>query len=223
MSHKVGVMDKKYTRITELVSIAVFLSLTIIFTVSKKFDSEEQEFKEEIAEIVEMEKVEITQQIEKVIKPTSVKIPIAVEDDEEFEEDEEFEIEDSVFDFDSDAPPPPPPPAISDDDEIIDFYAVQEKPEMPKNVRKKFLQYISKHYPKMARRAGVSGRVTLKFVCSKEGIPTNIRIFSEKPKGMEFGNVAMAALKTVRFNPGIQRDRPVNVSMAWPVTFRIKK
>jgi len=223
MSHKVGVMDKKLTRITDIVTIAVFISLTLIFTVSKKFDIAEFVDNEDVAEIIEIEKVEITQQIEKVIKPTSVKIPIAVEDDEEFEEDEEFEIEDSVFDFDSDAPPPPPPPAISDDDEIIDFYAVQEKPELPKNVEKKFKQYIAKNYPKMARRAGVNGSVTLKFICSKEGIPTNIRVLREKPKDMDFANVAIAALKTVRFNPGIQRDRPVNVSMAWPVTFRVKK
>jgi len=223
MSYKVGQIEKRYTRITEIASITIFLSLTLVFTLSKSFDNSDFIAEVKVPDFFEIDVIDITTQPEKVVKPNRFKIPIAAEDDEKFEEDEEFEIEDNIFDFDEPAPPPPTRLfAEDDDDELIPYHIIQEKPELSSAQGLIFSKYIANNYPKMARRAGINGKVTLKFICSKKGVPTKIRVISEKPKGMEFGKVAIEALKAVRFSPGIQRDTPVNVSMAWPVKFGIK-
>ncbi len=88
--------------------------------------------------------------------------------------------------------------------------------------KKRFISFIANNYPKMARKAGINGRVTLQFLCTKDGIPEQISVYSEKPKGMDFGAVAVEALKHVRFSPGIQGDTPVNVRMKFPVKFIVK-
>nr|MDA3886787.1 energy transducer TonB [Candidatus Delongbacteria bacterium] len=115
-------------------------------------------------------------------------------------------------------PPPPPPPSV-DEDEIFDFYAIQEKPEMMPGELKKIQRYIFKNYPPLAKRSGVSGRVNLKWVVSKDGIPTDVIIVKEKPKDMGFGQVAQKAIQSARFKPGMQRDQPVAVRMRQLIRF----
>lgn len=219
MSHNVGAQSNWLHRITDIISLVVLLTFTIVFALHHRF-TETEVFEEETQAVdIKIEKVEVTQQVQKVVKPSAAKIPIAVEDEEEIEEDVEFEIEEADFSMDDAPPPPPPPPATMEEEEIIDFFAVQEKPSITGGVQ---AIYANLEYPAMARKAGVSGRVTLRFVCSKQGIPTNIRVIQEKPKDMGFGEAAMKALAKVRLKPGIQRDKPVAVSMVQPIFFRIK-
>jgi periplasmic protein TonB len=66
----------------------------------------------------------------------------------------------------------------------------------------------------------VSGKVIIKFVCSKEGIPTNISVTMEKPQDMGFGEVAIKAIEQARFKPGMQRDKPVPVRMSQKIDFK---
>lgn len=218
MSHRVGVQSNKLHRVTDTATLIILLLFTIVFGFHHKF-TEGKIIDEQVQTVeIKIEKVEVTQQVQKVVKPSTAKIPIAVDDEEELDDDVEFEIEKTDFSME-DAPPPPPPPVISDDDEVIDFFAVQEKPEIMGGNGAVY-KYIE--YPPMAKRAGIGGRVTLKFICSKEGIPTNIRVIQEKPKDMGFGQAAVKALSKARLKPGIQRDSPVAVSMTLPLFFKIK-
>ena len=221
MSHNVGNLASKYSRTQHIATLIVFIALTLVFTFSHKFEMVVIEEEAKAVEIT-IEKVEVTEQVQKTVQPSTVKIPVAVEDDEEVDEDVELEIEESDFSFDDAPPPPPPPPAVAED-EVVDFFAIAEKPALNSNARKIMGKYISKNYPSMAKKTGTGGKVTLKFVCNKKGIPTDIRILQERPKDMGFGAVAVEALKRVRFTPGMQRDTPVAVRMSWPVVFKIKK
>lgn len=122
--------------------------------------------------------------------------------------------------FLSDAPPPPPPPPVTiEEPEPVDFYAIAEKPRMYGGS-----DIINEHlnYPAMARRAGVNGKVFLKFTVSKQGIAKNIRVIYEKPRDMGFGNEAVKAMKKVRFKPAMQRDIPVAVSGKYLVYFKLR-
>jgi len=61
--------------------------------------------------------------------------------------------------------------------------------------------------------------VLLSFICSQNGMPTNIRIVKEDPQDMGFGEIAIKAITQVVFTPGLQRDRPVAVRMKLPIRF----
>ncbi len=217
MSYNVGEMAEKESKISEIAAIIVFLGLTFIFAAFHKFQTEIK-LDSSVSDEIEIEKVEVTEQVKKTVKPAIVRIPIAVEDEEELEEDVELEIETADFDIRSEPPPPPPPPSVAED-EIFDFYAIQEKPELLPGNSDKITDYITKNYPPLAKKTGTSGKVILKFVCSKEGVPTNIEITLEKPADMGFGEVAIKAIEQVRFKPGMQRDKPVPVRMSQRITF----
>lgn len=117
-------------------------------------------------------------------------------------------------------PPPPPPMAKFEEPEPIDIYVVSEKPEIIGG-----MDMIGKNlvYPPMAKKAGVDGKVTLRFIVIKDGIPTNITIIMEKPREMGFGEAAIAALMRVRFKPAMQADKPVPVKMVIPIYFELKR
>jgi len=217
MAYNIGEMAEKESKISEIAAILVFLGLTFIFAAFHKFQTE-MNLETSVTDEIEIEKVEVTEQVKKTVRPAIVRIPIAVEDEEELEEDVELEIETADFDIRSEPPPPPPPPSVAED-EIFDFFAIQEKPELLPGNAKKITSYITKNYPPLAKKTGTSGKVILKFVCSKEGVPTNIEITLEKPADMGFGEVAIKAIEQVRFKPGMQRDKPVPVRMSQRITF----
>jgi protein TonB len=168
---------------------------------------------------IEIEQVDVTIQKIETVAPKKVSVPVAVEDEEEFDEDIEIEFEDSDFSFDD--PPPPPPEFIEEleDDEAIDFFAVQNPPKMVGGMKNLYKNLV---YPSMARRAGKNGSVVLKFICSKTGKPTKITVLSERPKNLGFGAAAITALKKCVFSPGLQRDKPVPVRMKLPVKFKVQ-
>ena len=220
MSWNVGHIAEKNSKLAQISTLIVSILLTLMFAIFHKFEASTiyEDIKIMDINIVD---VDITQQdVKQRVEPTASKIPIAAEDDEEIDEDEEFEIPDTEFDASS--LPPPPPSFAGGDDEIFDFFAIQEKPAMTNKARKNLSRYILKNYPPLAKRSGVSGTVILQFICSKEGIPTNINIVKEKPKSMGFGEVAIKALEQAIFSPGMQRDKPVAVRMKLPIKFTTK-
>ncbi len=223
MSYKVGALAKKNTKITEIISIIIFLSLTLLFMMSKKIDINITNEPKDLIKDFEFEDIPpIPTEPDKPIKPVRAYIPIPLDDEDDedlFEDDEELFVEENFYDENIKAPLPPD----FEESDPVDYYDLAEKPYLSESQNLIFASYLKNNYPKMARRAGISGKVTLKFICSKTGIPMDIRIISEKPVGMEFGSVAVKALQSVRFNPGMQRDRAVSVNMVWPVRFKIRK
>jgi len=223
MSHKVGELAEKLDTVRDVTAICLFVVLILSFKFSQTFEpvamanSDEQKITE-----VKIEKVEVTQQVQKVLAPAAVKIPVAMtEEEEETEESAALDIEEADFDVETAPPPPPPPPASKvEEEEAVDMYVVQEQPTM---IGGDEVLYKNIVFPPMAKKAGVDGKVTLRFVVSKDGMPTDIAVLMEKPKDMDFGNAAIAALMKVRFKPGMQGDKPVRVRMVLPVNFNIKK
>lgn len=217
MAHNVGQLADKESRILDVMTLVVFLSIAFVFATFHKFETQVK-FETVAAEEIQIEQVEVTQQVQKTTRPAVVRIPIAIEDEEELEEDIELEIETADFDIRSEPPPPPPPPQTTEE-EIFDFFAIEEKPEMLPGIAAKIQNYIVKNYPPLAKRSGVSGSVIVRWVTNAEGIPTNITIVQEKPKDMGFGDVAVKAIELARFKPGMQRDKPVPVRMQQRITF----
>lgn len=206
----------EYARIMEISTVVVLLIFTTLFTFSKKINSAlmlGEEMKK--AEIITIESVPVTIQRPNRSKPVTIKIPLPMDDEEESDDEiENYEIAEMEFKIGEEMPPPPSFTENSDDP--LPFFAIQEKPKLLNNI------YSSLQYPAMAKRTGISGSVTMKFTCSKKGIPINIRIIQERPADMGFGVEAVKALKKARFTPGFQNDRPVKVNMIQKINFKVK-
>lgn len=163
-------------------------------------------------EIVEMEEIVQTKQIETPPPPPRPPVPVEVPNDEI--------IEDEMIDLDSelnmDAPMDLPPPPEEDDDEEDFFVVVEEMPVLKGGMSK--LQ-ASVKYPEMARRAGIEGRVTVQFIVNEQGKVENARVVRGIGGGCD--EEALKAVQQAEFEPGMQRGRPVRVQYALSINFRL--
>ncbi|MDX1419964.1 MAG: TonB family protein [Rubricoccaceae bacterium] len=209
-----------YVQIGLLLSVGL---LIFAFTVPLQ-PSDDFEIVEYEQEIVQVEEIEQTQQLEQPPPPPAPPPPQEVPDEEV--------IEEQVIDISQDmnlrdappAPPPPPPPPSAPppppeperppEPEI--FEVVEQMPELIGGIAG--LQSRIQ-YPEMARRAGIEGRVFVQFVVDEQGRPSDIRVVRGIGGGAD--EAAVQAVRESQFTPGLQRGRPVKVRMSLPVTFRL--
>lgn len=165
-------------------------------------------------EVVEMEEIVQTKQIETPPPPPRPPVPVEVPNDEIIE-DEMINL-DAELDFD--APPMDLPPPPEEDEEEEDFFVVVE--EMPKLIGGMAKLQSSVKYPEMARRAGIEGRVTVQFIVNEQGKVENARVVRGIGGGCD--EEALKAVQQAQFEPGMQRGRPVRVQYALSINFRLE-
>lgn len=171
-------------------------------------------------EVVAIEEIRPTAQPAVPPPPPRPPIPVEVPDDVILEED--FDL-DAALDLDAppaDLPPPPPHPALEapvPEPEPEIFVIVEEMPALIGGLAGLQREL---HYPEMARRAGVEGRVVLQFVVDEEGRVTDAVVLRGIGGGCD--EEALRVLRQARFTPGRQRGRAVRVRMTLPVVFRIR-
>ncbi len=165
-------------------------------------------------EVVEMEEIVQTKQIETPPPPPRPPVPVEVPNDEIIE-DEMIDL-DAELDFD--APPMELPPPPEEEEEEEDFFVVVE--EMPKLIGGMAKLQASVKYPEMARRAGIEGRVTVQFIVNEQGKVENARVVRGIGGGCD--EEALKAVQKAEFEPGMQRGRPVRVQYALSINFRLE-
>ncbi|MDZ7808557.1 MAG: energy transducer TonB [Gracilimonas sp.] len=164
-------------------------------------------------EIVEMEEIVQTKQIETPPPPPRPPVPVEVPNDEIIE-DEMIDL-DAELDFDAPMDLPPPP---EEEEEEEDFFVVVE--EMPKLIGGMAKLQGSVKYPEMARRAGIEGRVTVQFIVNEQGKVEQARVVRGIGGGCD--EEALKAVQQAEFEPGMQRGRPVRVQYALSINFRLE-
>lgn len=202
----------KYKRVFEI-AIALALFICIIFFQSfSRFEKKQVEKKIEIAKI-EVAEIPKTEQEKIAPPPSRPAVPIE-SDNEDIPEDET--IDDTEIDFEKIPPPPPPPPT---DEESATIFVPYDEPPQPIGG---FAAIQSKlQYPEIARKAGVEGRVMVHVQIDENGNVSNTKIL------VSLGNngcdeAAVQAIRSVKWKPAMQRDRPVKVWVAIPVVFKLK-
>jgi len=170
-------------------------------------------------ELVTMEEIVQTQQQIKPPPPPRPPVPVVVPDDEIIEEDE-LDLDATLDITEPLALRPPPPPAPEDEEEEDPedevFVVVEQMPEMIGGLEA-LLKDLK--YPRLAQRAGLEGTVVVAVIIEKDGQPSNVEVLKSVAKVLD--EAAMTAVMKQRFEPALQRNRPVRVVMSIPVRFRL--
>ena len=202
----------KYKKMIEFGLVIALALIVGLFQAFKRVDTRQQ-IQQKVELNLEVEQVQATEQQARQQAPSRPTIPIESED-EDIPED--LTIESTEINLDELPPPPPPPEEESGEPEI--FLAYDEPPQpiggfaaIQRNLK----------YPEIARKAGVEGRVIVQCVIDEKG---NV-VSTEVVKSL--GNngcdeAAIKAIKSVKWKPAKQRDKPVPVRVAIPVVFKLK-
>lgn len=89
----------------------------------------------------------------------------------------------------------------------------------PYDTPPKMKSNVSLKYPEEARKQGIQGDVVFSILVDKNGDVKEYVITKSIP---ELDEAATSAIKEMKFKPGKYQDKPVEVWMRMPVSFRIK-
>ena len=157
-----------------------------------------------------VQEIPITNQTKRPPPPPRPAVPIETED---ADVPDDVTIAETDLDFDApvvDLPPPVEDGDFKAEEEILEFWAVEEKP--------KIIQTVNPTYPEMARRAGLQGQVVVTFTVTADGQVVEPRVL----KGAEIFRVsALEAVLQFRFKPAMQNDKAVSVRMTIPLSFKL--
>lgn len=195
----------KYQKYLEAAFTVALLIMIGIFYSFKAFESN-FELPEQPDITIETIDIPQTQQIQRPPPPSRPSIPVEADDDEILDD---VTIEDTEVTFEplEELPPPPPP----EEDEVFEFFAVSEKPEI--------IHKEKPSYPDLARKAGIEGIVVVTVTIGKDGSVEEARIFKSLPM---LDEAALSAARQCKFKPAKQRDKFVRVKMNIPFHFKLK-
>ncbi len=204
-------LKRKYKKALELGYIGALVLILIVFMAFRQVNVESEEITAEIPEI-KVEEIPPTEQIKRPPPPARPAVPIPTEN-EDIPEDET--IEPTEIDL-SEIPPPPPPPQT---DESANIFVAYDEPPMPIGGFEAIQRKLK--YPDIARKAGIEGKVIVNVLVDVDGRVVDAKILkSLGHSGCD--EAAIEAIKSVRWKPAKQRDRPVKVWVGIPVIFKLK-
>lgn len=167
-------------------------------------------------EIVQMEEIMQTAQIEKPPPPPRPPVPVEVPNDEVLDDIElDLDVSLDLNEVLTDLPPPPAEPAVEEEEDEI-FLIVEKAPEIVGGLGELY-KYIS--YPDIARKAGIEGVVVVQIVVQPDGTPAQPTVIRGVHELLD--KEAVQGVMKLTYKPGMQRSRPVPVYMSIPVRFEL--
>jgi protein TonB len=169
-------------------------------------------------ELVTMEEVVQTRQQVTPPPPPRPPVPVEVPNDELIEADD-LNLDASLDITEPLTTLPPPPPEEDTEEEVFEpdvFVVVEQMPELVGGLAALMNDLV---YPEVARRAGLEGTVILQVIVDAQGRPTQPNVV--KSVNQILDDAAVEAVLKQTFKPGLQRNRPVAVSVTIPVHFRL--
>lgn len=196
--------------------VALIISLALLVIVFQAWKRVERDVKvvEKVEVEIEVTEVPQTEQQQRAPAPARPSIPIESED-EDIPDDATIE----TTDIDLTELPPPPPPPEEEVDESAQIFVAYDEPPQPIGGFAAIQRNLK--YPEIARKAGVEGRVVVNVLIDESGRVVDAKILKS------LGNngcdeAAIEAIKSVKWKPAKQRDKPVKVWVGIPVVFMLK-
>ncbi len=209
-------LSRNYFLIIELGLILTLSLFIVIFRIDFYPQQAEEDLYVEVQEEVFVEEIVQTKQVDTPPPPPRPPVPIEVPNDEILVDD--FIEFDAELDLDGpiDLPPPPPKPANDDEFDEEIFIVVEQPPVLIGGI-----QGVQKSivYPELALKVGIEGRVVVQFVVDRDGKVVSPVVMRGIGGGCD--EEAIRAVKLAKFQPGMQRGRPVAVRYSLPITFKI--
>jgi len=203
----VEILKKEYQKYLKLgITISLLMHL-FLFHSSKRFT--EPVIKKPVDEF-KFDTVEFAPATKQKQKPAPLPptIPIAGEKESLPELDPDI-----FFPPDINEIKPPPPPAPS----LFNQFIKVEEPAEPIGGYSAVLKHLT--YPEVARKAEIEGQVKIAVLIDKFGNVIDTKIEKSLPGGCD--DAAIAAIKSVKWKPAMQRDEPVQVVMHIPIHFKL--
>ena len=207
------------------IEIGLILALLIVFGAFslKSYDKQTVNQMQVAVDDAPEEIIPITEQKVKPPPPppprqvTQIKI---VEDDVQVEDDLDIDVEaDDNTEFQEYIPPE------TDDEDVEEqqiFQVVENMPKFPGG-RAALMKYPATNikYPPYAKEAGIQGRVFINFVVERDGSITAVKVLRGIGGGCD--EEAVRVVKNMpKWQPGMQRGKPVRVSFNLPVKFTLQ-
>ena len=200
-----AIYPKVMRRSTSL-TLFLIVGLAILFP-DMKIESKSTK---KVIEVLKVEEIPETHQKKRPPPMERPAVPLETEDEDV---PDDVTIADTELDFDApvvDIPPPLQKNDVEAEEEILEFWVVEQKPKLIKSV--------NPVYPEMARRAGLQGQVHVSFIVTREGRVVEPQVL----KGPEiFRAAALEAVSQFLFEPAMQNDRAIAVRMTIPIRFRL--
>ena len=111
----------------------------------------------------------------------------------------------------------------SGDDTDIIYQVIEEQPEFPGGM-KELMKWFSENinYPEEAAKAGVQGRVFVRFVVHKDGSISSPEILRSSGNELLDTEALRVVSSMPKWKPGMQGGKAVNVWFTLPVIFRLQ-
>jgi len=164
-------------------------------------------------EIVKIEDIEITRQIDRPPPPPRPLIPIEAPSDEVLED---VTIQETELHVAANIPAPQPKSGGEDDASEEYFVVVEEMPEVIGGLESIMSRLV---YPDLAIRAGIQGKVLVQAYVSEKGEVVRAEVV--KGIGALCDQAALEAVKQAKFIPGRQRGRAMKTRVIIPIRFNL--
>ncbi|MCF8033936.1 MAG: energy transducer TonB [Desulfarculaceae bacterium] len=77
-------------------------------------------------------------------------------------------------------------------------------------------------YPYLARRRGISGAVTVRFLVDRQGVVRNLEVLNAKPAGI-FEETVLKTVSRWRFAPGVKDGEAVETWVETTIRFKLER
>ena len=214
-------LERSYTIRLQLGFIVALGVLIFLFKVQLPQTAETDFVLVETQEIVKMEEIVQTKHIERPPPPPRPPVPVEVPNDEILEDEIlEFDAELDMDDLALNMAPPEPPKVDGEEEEFEHevFLIVEREPTIVGG--QAAIRDVLK-YPELAMKAGIEGRVYLQFIIDRRGNVKDPVVLRGIGGGCD--EAAIEAVKKLKFTPGMQRGKPVNVRFNMPIIFKLRK
>jgi protein TonB len=84
------------------------------------------------------------------------------------------------------------------------------------------IKLVAPHYPSIARRAGIEGKVWVKVLIDRDGSVIDAIIQLESGADAGFEEAALEAARQGVWSPGLQNNQPVRVWVAYEIKFQLR-